>query len=423
MEISGLELFKITLDDIVSTAKITPEDITLVLDKKTKNIYVYRGRYSLPIDDFQAAVLYERIINRFLNPNIYLIKTLVEKEDDTPELIKIKEFIVDSYPNLSKFELKRTLENIFLLKGVRERIKAFKNYENSREWRSKLSNTTNLWRLSVFNVFALFSVGLILILKILLDLNQGDFFFLNSDKTYNTSLWTLWLENLVLTIALCAFILAITFIVNLAFILFPLKFPIKPNSIHFLSGEKDSLWLKQKGKSLDKPMPPTPKMPVLPPTDSESSIGDKVKAGTPIPKMNIDLTKKSADFARTGKSEKLADGEEFGMDEDFDIPAVPLKKKLTPKVSGMKLDIADADKLKNMDTPNTKHIVIDCPICNKNLIMPIPRKIVNEAKEPVVEFSYVHGKPSHVLVAQIDHDYDVRRRRASWVAFEESAKN
>jgi hypothetical protein len=266
-------------------------------------------------------------------------------------------------------------------------------------------------------------VGFILVLKILLDLNRGNFIFLNSDKTINTPLWTLWLENLVLTIALCAFILVITFIVNLAFILFPLKFPIKPNSIQFLSGEKDSIGLKEKGKSLDKPVPPSPKLPVLPPTERDSSIGDKGKAVASIPKMNIDLTKKSAEFASTGKSEKLADGEEFGMDEDFDIPVVPLKKKMTPKVSDMKLDIAEADKLKSMDTQQTKHIVIDCPICNKNLIMPIPRKIVNEAKEPVVEFSYVHGKPSHVLVAQIDHDYDVRRRRASWVAFEESTKN
>ncbi len=37
--------------------------------------------------------------------------------------------------------------------------------------------------------------------------------------------------------------------------------------------------------------------------------------------------------------------------------------------------------------------------------MPVPKKLVLDAKEPVVDVSYVHGDPQHVVVAQLDHDF------------------
>ena len=51
-------------------------------------------------------------------------------------------------------------------------------------------------------------------------------------------------------------------------------------------------------------------------------------------------------------------------------------------------------------------------------MMPVPKDLVLTASEPVVDVSYIHGDPEHVLVAQLDHDFQVRRRRASWVVYE-----
>ena len=56
-----LKIFKITEDEIISSKNITPRDVVLVLNHETKNLYVYRGKYSPPIDEFKAKRLYERL--------------------------------------------------------------------------------------------------------------------------------------------------------------------------------------------------------------------------------------------------------------------------------------------------------------------------------------------------------------------------
>ena len=223
----AFELYKVTQTEIIPAKQITPEDIALVLDKENKFLYVYKGKYSIPFDEFRSTKLFERIINRFLNPNVYLLKTIIPKEKDEERIIKIKEFIINHYPNLKKYEFSRKIKNIFHLKSIREQIRIFKSYENSRVWRSKLSNLTNIWRLSAFNAILLIGAVIVLLAKIILDTSNQNFIFI-SGNTIDTDLFNLWRENLNLILGLLGFILAVGFIVNLVFILFPMKFPISP---------------------------------------------------------------------------------------------------------------------------------------------------------------------------------------------------
>ena len=55
-------------------------------------------------------------------------------------------------------------------------------------------------------------------------------------------------------------------------------------------------------------------------------------------------------------------------------------------------------------------------------MMPVPKSLVLDASEPVVDVTYAHGDPEHVVVAQLDHDFQVRRRRASHIVYEKDYK-
>ena len=99
---------------------------------------------------------------------------------------------------------------------------------------------------------------------------------------------------------------------------------------------------------------------------------------------------------------------------DLGIPLPPKKKAIKIEMSTGQLN-----KLSRKETTETKFILIECQICgSRPIMMPVPKHLVLDAKEPVVDVSYIHGDPTHVLVAQLDHDFQVRRRRASWVVYE-----
>ncbi|MHA1777644.1 MAG: hypothetical protein DRO88_07270 [Promethearchaeia archaeon] len=101
-------------------------------------------------------------------------------------------------------------------------------------------------------------------------------------------------------------------------------------------------------------------------------------------------------------------------DQTLGIPPAPKKKPIQ-----VNLNKKDMKLLAKKETKETKYILIECKLCGtKPIIMPIPKKIVLEAHEPVVDISYIHGNPEHVIVAQLDHDFQVRRRRVSQVVYE-----
>ncbi|MHA1673606.1 MAG: hypothetical protein ACTSYI_08250 [Promethearchaeota archaeon] len=105
-------------------------------------------------------------------------------------------------------------------------------------------------------------------------------------------------------------------------------------------------------------------------------------------------------------------------DDSLGIPAAPPKKPL-------KIDIKSKDLkiLARKETKDVKYILIECNKCgSKPILMPVPKKLVLEAVEPVVDISYIHGDPEHVVVAQLDHDFQVRRRRVSEIVYEKDYK-
>ncbi len=125
------------------------------------------------------------------------------------------------------------------------------------------------------------------------------------------------------------------------------------------------------------------------------------------------LPKNSPKKKNDKKSKNIATDDELG------IPKVPMKDPIKMNAGQDLIDL-----VKSKETKNTKYILIECDICGeKPIAMPVPKDIVENADVPVVDVSYVHGDPLHVIVAQLDHDYQVRRRRASKVVFEKDFEN
>lgn len=219
-----LNLYKITDDEILSADTVSPEDVILVSDSDNKKLYLYRGPYSLSYNQFQSDVLYERIVNRFLNPNIFVLPDLAIL-DSTSELSSIKTLIQEHYQNLGAYKLKHLMKNIFLLQGLRNRVLLFKNYENSHSYRSRISNTSKMWRFGFINLL----LSGFLILALMLTLFIG--IIPEITETTSSALDSFWLENLAFVIGIAILILIILFILNLSFVINPLKFPIKPDAI------------------------------------------------------------------------------------------------------------------------------------------------------------------------------------------------
>lgn len=102
----------------------------------------------------------------------------------------------------------------------------------------------------------------------------------------------------------------------------------------------------------------------------------------------------------------------------LDIPPPPKKKPIKIEISAQDVKI-----LAQKETKETKFILIECNYCgSKPILMPVPKSFVLNSEEPVVDVSYIHGDPEHVIVAQLDHDFQVRRRRVSKVVYEKDFK-
>ncbi|WP_371801924.1 hypothetical protein [Candidatus Lokiarchaeum ossiferum] len=219
-----LNLYKITEDEILSVDTVSPEDIILISNSDNKRLYLYRGPYSLSYNQFQSDILYERIVNRFLNPNIFVLSNLIS-EDPTSELNSVKKFIQEHYQNLGAYKFKHLLKNIFLLQGIRNRVLLFKNFENSHPYRSRISNTSKMWRFGLMNLLLSGLLIVIMVLTLVVGLIPE---IAGSTSSESGSFW---LENLAFIFGITIIVLTIVFIVNLSFVINPLKFPIKPDAL------------------------------------------------------------------------------------------------------------------------------------------------------------------------------------------------
>ena len=142
----------------------------------------------------------------------------------------------------------------------------------------------------------------------------------------------------------------------------------------------------------------------------EEGIKKSQKATPPPPKV----PKQKKALKEISGSIKLKKPKIDAKEIDLSIPLPPMKKAIK-----IKLDSKQLGELAKKETEETKYILIECQICgDAPIMMPVPKTLVLDATEPVVDVSYIHGDPEHVLVAQLDHDFQVRRRRASWVVYE-----
>ncbi|MHA1795498.1 MAG: hypothetical protein ACTSUK_05255, partial [Promethearchaeota archaeon] len=96
----SLTLYKIQANDFIKTDKINPTELALVLDEDAKEIYIYRPHEEVVYDEYEAEELYNKILNKFLNPNIYILKELKHSPKDSDNIKKIKEFIRETQPSL-----------------------------------------------------------------------------------------------------------------------------------------------------------------------------------------------------------------------------------------------------------------------------------------------------------------------------------
>ncbi len=102
-----------------------------------------------------------------------------------------------------------------------------------------------------------------------------------------------------------------------------------------------------------------------------------------------------------------------GLDDD--IPNVPVPKA---KQVGMSQLVFASNRFIN--DPNYTHVLVECELCGGVIKMPVPTNIVKDSKLPVVPVTYVHGEPGirHPVLVYLDHDFQVRRTRLSFLVEE-----
>lgn len=105
--------------------------------------------------------------------------------------------------------------------------------------------------------------------------------------------------------------------------------------------------------------------------------------------------------------------------EDLDIPTVPEppKKKNTLTIDSPDLAPDVLERIKKVQSPNIKVVLVNCERCKAVIPIPVPKKVVIESKIPIVPVSYVHNnlenKDQHCITIHLDHDFDIRRQRLS----------
>ncbi len=132
------------------------------------------------------------------------------------------------------------------------------------------------------------------------------------------------------------------------------------------------------------------------------------KFGTP---RNPDYSRNVNKFAKYKKPAE-PEAKPSAKEIDLSIPPIPEPKKI-------KIDLKLKDEPMRKDTAETKWILIDCEMCGDKVIqMPVPRDYILKSPLPVTDVGYVHGEPQHCIVAQLDKDFEVRRRRCCKITFE-----
>ncbi|TFF93252.1 MAG: hypothetical protein EU544_06165 [Promethearchaeota archaeon] len=371
-----MEFYKIKGDKIKFTNKISHQDIVFIYDNTAG--YIWKGEKAIDLDEFTAKKIDGIIKERFENISFVLIPELEEKKEDNPKIIQIKKALSERLPHETIHKIKEKKDTVFT--KLKKNIKEFKNYENSWKWRKKLSNLTNLWKLAIFNIVIL-TFSMIFIFNIsIFHLNLGDYFLFIA---------------FILLFSIC--------IINLIFVIFPMKFPV---NVLGLEGKVEEV----KEKSVP-PKPITPK--------TKKGMSKK----KPVKQLEIaPLKSKKSKAKKKGKTEKKkVEGEEYLSEEDLalGIPAIPEAPKKKKKITIESAEISEdmVQKIKKMEDKNTVVVLVNCERCKSVIPVPVPKKKILKSELPVVPFSYVHqnleNKDQHCITIHLDHDFDIRRQRLS----------
>jgi len=106
-------------------------------------------------------------------------------------------------------------------------------------------------------------------------------------------------------------------------------------------------------------------------------------------------------------------------DINLEIPLVPEAPKKKEKISldSPNLTPDVLERIKKIESPEMKVVLVNCERCKAIIPVPIPRKSVLESELPVVPISFVHknlqNNDQHCITIHVDHDFDVRRQRIS----------
>ncbi len=386
-----MNFYVIKDENIKLTNELTQKDIIFVLDGRVG--YIWKGKEAIDLDEFIAKKVEQQIKKKFLDVSFELIPDITITESDNPKIVEIKKEIENRLPKPSIEKIQKVSET--LLEKMISRLREFKTYENSWAWRKKLSNLTNLWRLSVFNiVIILFSIILMYNFA-MLHLSYGDFFLL-----------------------IALFSLVAILIANLVFIIFPMSFPIEPLTI----GEEMPTMTAFSQEIPDmEEISNIPPKPVVP----ELKTGKKaLKKSQKLQVKQLEIGPLKASSASDLKVDtKVTEGVEYSSKEDMelDIPAIPEAPKKTAKITidSPGLSTALLEKIKKMETADVKVVLVNCERCKEVIPIPVNKKTMLKSELPVVPLSYIHknlqNKDPHCITLHIDHDFDIRRQYTSEV--------
>jgi len=372
--------------------KFSYDNYVFAFDVENRIGYFWKGDYAEEFDEFYAKEIIDKFKEKFGDLEFRIFDSLEFKEEDNESEKLMKYQILKNLPNKTVWKLKRNLLSIIKFKNLKSKINEFKSYEKSWNWRRKLLNLYSLSKL--INIIVILIAAILLFNPMILNLNSGAL-----------ALFIVFLLLLGLTV------------INLIFILFPMKLPgilydfglvAKPSSI---SGEK----IKKAEKSIKPSQPKLPPSPVLPPSKEEKKLKPHQI------EIQIPGLEKPSVPQKKGKTKEKVEDEFFDEDLDLGIPEVPV----APPKQSIKLDAPGVspelvEKVTKGETKEVKYILVKCDRCEEIIAVPVPKKKVIDSELPVVPISYVHGKGKkiHVLTIHIDHDFDVRRRRISDVAIE-----
>ncbi|MFX0035854.1 MAG: hypothetical protein ACFE9I_09480 [Candidatus Hermodarchaeota archaeon] len=130
-----------------------------------------------------------------------------------------------------------------------------------------------------------------------------------------------------------------------------------------------------------------------------------------------EIVKEEKSELSSQKEEEI--NESYLSDEDLelDIPLVPEAPKKKNKLDTSNLSTDVLERMKKIESPEVKVVLVNCERCRAVIPVPIPKKSVLNSDLPVVPISYVHknlqNEDQHCLTIHLDHDFDIRRQRIS----------